>query len=144
MPALLRLCWTYGRKQLVSTHSFQCSLVLLLTLGKFKTSSDCEMQQLGDYLRGFQPSALLTFCNTASKRVWLALCHWLYLLHFVLLWGRERDGIWVQLPESIAMTKPSILQDQTQTDGLVQFVRRNKVSLVKLSSKALFVVGHTP
>lgn len=70
LSALLRLCWTYKRKQLLSTPWFQFILALLLTLGEFETSCGWEIWQVEDYLGGFHSSAFLTFCNTGSKRVW--------------------------------------------------------------------------
>lgn len=76
LSALLRPCWTYERKQLVSTPWFQSILVLLLTLGKLRTPCGCERQQVEVYLEGFYPSAFLTLCNSVSKGFWSQLC-WL-------------------------------------------------------------------
>lgn len=65
-----------GHMKLVSTPGFQSTLVLLLTVGEFKTSCGCEIWQVGDYLGGFRPPALLTFHNSGRKGVWNQFC-WL-------------------------------------------------------------------
>lgn len=115
LTALLRLCWTYKRKQLVSSPWFQSVLVLLLTLGEFRTSCGCERWQVGVYLGGFQLSGLFTLCKTGSKGYWSQV-HWLCVIEetqmiaapFCASPGKGMEFVY-QLSEPNAMRKSSVL-----------------------------------
>ena len=147
--ALLRPCWTYGRKQLVSTPWFQSILVLLLTLGEFKTSRGCEIWQVGDYLEGFQPSAFLTFCNAGSKGVWSQLC-WLCITEetqivsapFCASRGKGKE--WNLGTSSLSQMPWENLQSYRIKHRLMvwfNLLGETKWVLSSLSSKAFFIVG---